>query len=153
LIFSSGFNYGLDREFQGHDFVNALTVGARVNIADVSMGLVNYFGDILPDSVENTLFLDLTVKFNDYFNISAYYTPINESSSRSRVGARAQFKLGNKYNSSTLTLSWTNSDYNLGTHPSGEQLGVTDNVFTVLLRFGEPANPFKQGVTKPAKRK
>ncbi len=152
LIFSSGFNYALDREFQGRDFVNALTVGARVNIGDVSIGLVNYFGDILPDSVENTLFLDLTVKFNDYFNITGYYTPINESSSRSRVGARAQFKLGNKYNSSALTLSWTNSDYNLGTHPSGEELGVTDNVFTVLLRFGEPANPFKRGVTKPAKR-
>ncbi|MUG98037.1 hypothetical protein F7734_39295 [Scytonema sp. UIC 10036] len=151
LIFSSGFNYALDREFQGRDFVNALTVGARINIGDVSMGLVNYFGDILPDSIENTLFLDLTVKFNDYFNITAYYTPINESSSRSRVGARAEFKLGNKYNSSTLTLSWTNSDYNLGTHPSGEGLGVTDNVFTVLLRFGEPANPFR--VTKPAKRK
>ncbi len=134
LILSTGLNYAFDREAPKTDFVNSLTVGARANIGDVSVGLVNYFADILPDSIDNTLLLDLSIKLGKNFRFSGYYTPINESSSRSRYGTNAEFKLGNKYNSPILTFSWTNSEYKFGKDSSGNELGVNNNTFGVLLR-------------------
>jgi hypothetical protein len=134
LIFSTALNYAIDREAPKNDFVNSLTVGARANMGDVSVGLVNYFADILPGSVDNTLLLDLSIKLGQNFRLSGYYTPINESSSRSRYGTNAEFKLGNKYNSPTLTFSWTNSEYKFGQDSSGNELGVNNNTFGVLLR-------------------
>jgi hypothetical protein len=154
LVFSTAFNYALDREerisnIESKSSASYLTLGARANIGDVSFGLINYFGDILPDSIEETLLLDLKIKFNDYFTMSGYYSPINENSSNSRYGARAQIRFSRSYNSPTLSFSWTNNEYDLGRDPvDGTQIDLNDNVFTVLFRFGAPPNPFDQATAE-----
>jgi hypothetical protein len=139
LVLSSGVNYAIDRPNRVDDFVidsagSSLSVGARANVGNVSVGLINYFGDILPNSIANTLLADVSVKFSDNFSVSAYYTPINESTSRSRYGASAQLKMGNQRTSPVLGVSWSNNEYDFGTDPNGNKLDVTDNVFSVFLR-------------------
>ncbi|MEC4880372.1 MAG: hypothetical protein SAL70_03345 [Scytonema sp. PMC 1070.18] len=148
LIFSSRFNYAFDRPNQIGNFVvdsdaNTLTLGARANFGRVSLGLTNYFGEILPHSSENRLIANLDVNFTDNFRLSGYYTPIDESSSRSRYGASAQLRLGKNYNSPTLSIGWSNNEYNVGRDST-----ITDNVFTVLFKIGEPSNPFRPAPPK-----
>ncbi len=149
LVLSSSFNYALDREnrigkIESEAPASLVTVGARANFGNVSLGVVNYFDDILPNSVEKTLLADLAINFSKNFRLTAYYTPINEASSRSRYGATAKLRLGGKYNSPTVSLSWTNNDYDLGKDSEGIKLRFTDNIFKVLFRLGAPGNPFNK---------
>ncbi len=149
LVLSSRFNYALDREnrigkIESEAPASFVTVGARANFGNVSLGVVNYFDDILPDSVDKTLLADLAIKFSNNFQLTAFYTPINEASSQSRYGATAKLRLGSKYNSPTISLSWTNNYYDLGKDSEGIKLRFTDNVFKVLFRVGAPGNPFNK---------
>ncbi|MDZ8223579.1 hypothetical protein [Nostoc sp. ChiVER01] len=157
LVFSTGLNYAIDQDTRiGRTIsispASSLTLGARANIGPVSFGLVNYFGDILPNSIENTLLADFEIRFSENFRLSAYYTPINESISRSRYGARAQWKMGKQYNSPTLSLSWSNNDYDYGRDLVGNNFNVTENVFTVLFKLGDPPNPFDQQTAERLRR-
>ncbi|BAY86676.1 hypothetical protein NIES267_61870 [Calothrix parasitica NIES-267] len=149
LVLSSRLNYAWDREnrignIESEAPASFVTIGARANLGNVSFGLVNYFDDILPDSVDKTLLADIAINFGENFRLSGYYTPINEASSRSRYGATAQLRLGGKYNSPTLSLSWINNDYDLGQDSDGIKLRFTDNVFKVLFRIGGVGNPFNK---------
>jgi hypothetical protein len=152
FVLSSGFNYAIDQENRigriiSNSPASSLTVGARANIGNLSVGLVNYFGNILPNSIENTLIADVQIKFSDWFRISGYYAPINESSTPSRYGANAQLRFGKNYNSPTLTFSWSNNEYNFG-----DNISFKDNVFTVLFRFGGFNNPFNQETAERLRR-
>ncbi|MBV6626022.1 MAG: hypothetical protein KI793_24335 [Rivularia sp. (in: Bacteria)] len=149
LVLLSNLNYALDREnrigrIESEAPASFVTLGARVNFGNVSMGIVNYFDDILPNSVEKTLLADLKLNFSRNFQLTAYYTPINESSSRSRYGATAKLRLGSKYNSPTISFSWTNNFYDLGQDSKGIKLNFTDNIFKVLFRIGSPGSPFNK---------
>lgn len=139
LILSTGLFYAFDRDTNigGVVFnspVNSVTLGARANIGNVSLGLVNSFGGILPNSVKNTLTADLAIKFSNNFILTAYYTPINQNVNSSPFGLGAQFKLGNNKNSPTLSLSWNNNESNLGLDPGGNKLSISNNTFSILLR-------------------
>lgn len=147
LILSTGFNYALDRETMIGSTViispaSTVTVGATANLGNVSFGLINYFGDILPDSIDNTLLANLGLRISRNLILSAYFTPINKNSSRSRYGANANLRLGNNYNSPSLIFSWANNEYDFGNDPDGRELVITDNVFSVVFKIGQPSNPF-----------
>ncbi|MEL6459309.1 MAG: hypothetical protein AAFQ91_13780 [Cyanobacteria bacterium J06621_15] len=149
LVLSSRLNYAWDREnrignIESEAPASFVTLGARANFGSVSFGVVNYFDDILPDSVDKTLLADIAINFGKNFRLSGYYTPINKASSRSRYGASAKLRFGSKYNSPTLSLSWINNDYDLGQDSEGIKLNFTDNVFKVLFRIGSPGNPFNK---------
>ncbi|MEO1559194.1 MAG: hypothetical protein AAFS12_06005, partial [Cyanobacteria bacterium J06632_19] len=149
LVLSSSLNYAIDRKsrigrIESEAPASFVTVGARAKFGDISMGLVNYFDDILPNSVDKTLLANLAINFSKNFQLTGYYTPINKSSSTSRYGAAAKLRLGGKYNSPTLSFSWTNNFYDLGEDSEGIKLRFTDNIFKVLFRIGSPRNPFKK---------
>ncbi|MGB3757378.1 MAG: hypothetical protein WBA07_13540 [Rivularia sp. (in: cyanobacteria)] len=149
LVLSSRFNYALDREnrigkIESESPASLVTLGARANFGNVSLGVVNYFDDILPNSVDKTLIADLAITFSNNFQLTGFYTPINEASSQYRYGATAKLRLGGKYNSPTVSLSWSNNYYDLGKDSEGIKLRFTDNVFKVLFRFGSPGNPFNK---------
>ncbi len=157
FVLSTGVNYALDRESTIGSTISispgsSVTTGVRLNMNSVSLGLVNYFGDILPNSIANTLLADLELQLSKNFSLSAYYTPINETSSRSRYGTRAQLKLGNDYNSPSLSLSWNNNEYNFGRDADGNGFSISNNVFRILFKMGEPANPFDQQTAERLRR-
>ncbi len=134
FVLSTGVNYAFDRETRPNDFVNSITVRARANIGQVWLGLTNYFGDILPDSVKNTLVTSVGIEFSNNFALSAYYNPINDNAARSVYGAGARFRLGTNQNSPTLNLSWRNNQYDYGRDSSDNELKINENIFTVFLR-------------------
>ncbi|MGD1911591.1 MAG: hypothetical protein ACFB2X_12230 [Rivularia sp. (in: cyanobacteria)] len=149
LVFSSALNYALDREnrigeIESESPASFFTLGAKANLGSFYIGLLNYFEDIFSNSIDNTLLINLGINFGNSFRLTGYYTPVNETSSRSRYGATAKLRLGGKYNSPTLSISWTNNDYDLGEDSEGNKINFTDNIFKVLFRFGGPGNPFNQ---------
>jgi len=146
IVLLGDINYGLDRETTIGETViidpaSSLSAGVRANVGPASFGVVNFFGDVLPNSYDNTLMLDLGVNLGDRVYLSGYYTPINESSSRSRYGVKADFSLGSDRNSPRLTLGWASQEFDFGRDPSGNDLVQNDNVFTILFRMGGPRNP------------
>lgn len=147
FVLAAGFNYALDGESRIGDAVSASTASTinasgRLNWGIISLGLTHYFGDILPNSYEDQLLADFTIRPTNRLRLSAYFSPINENASRSRYGASLVLKLGEGYNSPTLSLNWQNQEYDYGRGTFGNELLVRDNVFTVLFRMGTPANPF-----------
>lgn len=141
LILSTGFKYVLDqaallRRDVAITPASAVTLAASANFGPVSLGLVNYFGALLPNSVGNTLLANLEVKLNRQLKLSAYFTPINQNSSGSRFSATAQWQLSKSPNSPIFVAGWSNNEYNFGMDSFGQELRTTNNAFTLLLKMG-----------------
>lgn len=141
---STFFNYAIDRDTRIGDIINnspasELAASARLNWRIASFGVTYYFGDILPNSFEDRLLLEFSIRPLNTLTFSAYVAPIDETSNRSLYGASATWRLNNKNNSPTLSLSWQNQEYDYGNDPFGNNLIVTDNTFTVVFRIGKPA--------------
>jgi hypothetical protein len=134
LVISTGVNYAFDREPRPNDFVNSINLRARANLGNVWFGLTNYFGDVLPDAIKNTLVTSAGIQFSPNLSFSAYYNPINENVARSVYGAAARWRMGNNQSSPTFNLSWSNNEYDFGTDKNSQELKINENVFTVFLR-------------------
>ncbi len=142
LSLSTFFNYAIDRDTKIGDIVNnspasELAASARLNWGITSVGVTYYFGDILPNSFEDRLLLEFSIRPLKNITFSGYVAPIDETSNRSLYGASVTWRLNNKYNSPTLSLSWQNQEYDYGKDPFGNNLVITDNTFTVLFRVGK----------------
>ncbi|MGD1712918.1 hypothetical protein [Dapis sp. BLCC M172] len=139
---STFFNYAIDRDTKIGDIVNnspasELAANARLNWGITSFGVTYYFGDILPNSFEDRLLLEFSIRPLKTVTFSGYVAPVDETSNRSVYGASLTWRLNNKYNSPTLSLSWKNQEYDYGQDPFGNNLTITDNTFTVLFRVGK----------------
>jgi hypothetical protein len=141
LVLSTGFDY----IFDGDDRIDraitispesSVTIGAVANIGAVSLGLTNFLGGILPESVDNTLLTSLAIHFSKNLHFSAYLSPINENPSRSRYGASLQWQLGKHKLSPRLAVGWSRNEYDFGEAPSGRDLETNNDVFTVQLQIG-----------------
>lgn len=149
LLLSGRFNYALDREnrigkIESEAPASFFQLGAKANFANVYVALTSYIDNVLPKSIDSTLMANIGINFNKNFRLSAYYTPINKTSSRSRYGATAKLRLGSKYNSPTISVSWSNMDYDLGKDANSKQITFNNNRFKVLFRFGRPGNSFNK---------
>lgn len=147
LTLGTGFNYALDRETKIGDVVSIspaseVAISAGLNWGIASLGVSNYFGDILPNSYEDRLLINLAFRPLNNLTFSGYVAPIDETSSRSPYGASLVWQLENKPNSPTLSFNWQKQEYDYGNDPFGRSLLVEDNIFTVLFRVGHPGNPF-----------
>ena len=142
LAFLTGFNYAIDRPDRFREVVlssraSTVTIGTRVEWGSVALGANYNFDNLLPNSLQERLLLDVRVSLSNSFRFSGYFTPINQNTSRSRYGATASWRLGNNYNSPTLILGWANNEYDFS-----NGFTQSDDIFTFLFRVGEPANPF-----------
>lgn len=57
-------------------------------------------------------------------------------------------RLGKNYNSPSLIFSWANNEYDFGNDPVGRKLVTTDNVFSIVFKIGQPANPFDRSTAE-----
>ncbi|ULB43949.1 hypothetical protein H4N54_15945 [Limnospira fusiformis KN01] len=147
LILSSFFNYAIDRETRIGDVVSIspaseLGLSGRLNWQRFSLGLTNYFGDILPNSYDDRLLIELAVRPVNNVTLSGYIAPIDKTSSRSVYGSTISWRLKNQPNSPTLSASWQHQEYDYGNDAFGNRMLVTDNIFTIIFRVGSSPNPF-----------
>jgi len=147
LVFGTGFNYAIDRETKIGDTTSIspaseVALSARVNWGRVSLGATNFFGDILPNSYNDRLVIEFAIRPLKTLSFSGYIAPVDKTTSRSPVGASLSWRLENKYNSPSLSLSWQNQEYDYGEDPFGNDLLIKDNIFTILFKVGSPGRPF-----------
>lgn len=147
ITFSGGFTYAIDQPQEIDDIysqsqASELFLRSHLKWRIASVGAIYYFGDILPNSYDDRLAFDFSIRPVNNLEFSAYFAPIDQTSSRSLWGLGINWQLQNQYNSPTLSLSWQNQEYDYGQDNFGNDLLVTDNIFTIFLRFGSPRNPF-----------
>jgi hypothetical protein len=150
---AAGLNYAIDRETQiGSTTIispaSSVTVSASTRLGPVSVGVVQYFGGILPNSVKNMLLVNLELRPSKNVRLSAYATPISENSDRTRFGLTALISLGHRYNSPTLLFAWNNNEYDFGADSLGRSLRSINNVFSLTFKIGDPLSPFDAASAK-----
>ena len=138
LTFFTGLNYAIDRPHRFREVIlssraSSVIVGTKAKWQRISLGANYNFDNLLPNSLEARLLLNLEIALSDRVRLSGYYTPINKNTSRSRYGANASVRLGKSYNSPTLTLGWANNEYQFD-----NGFTQSDNIFTLKLWSGKP---------------
>ncbi|PHV63271.1 hypothetical protein [Cyanobacterium aponinum] len=139
------FNYAIDRPVQASNFAEAifpslasfLILEGQYNWDWFSIKIGNNFGGVLPNSLKNQLFLGTTFNISPFVNLSGYFAPIDENSSSIKASAGINFRLGQNSNSPFLSFNWSQYRYDFGTTPQGDDLIQKDNIFQVVIRFGQ----------------
>ncbi|MGL5794556.1 MAG: hypothetical protein ACRC06_09140, partial [Waterburya sp.] len=114
LTFFTGFNYAIDRPNNLQEVIlssrsSSVILGTKVKWQNFALGANYNFDNLLPNSLESRLLLDLEIALSDRLHLSGYYTPINDNISRSRYGANASWRLGKNYNDPTVAFGWGNN--------------------------------------------
>jgi hypothetical protein len=113
---------------------SSINIGANLNVDRVSFGLTQSIASKLPNSIGNTLGVNLSIGLSDRLNIAGYWTPWNENAIRSPYGISANLRLGKDVNSPSLSLGWNQNLTDFGKDAGGRNLQQQDNVFTVLFK-------------------
>lgn len=113
---------------------SSINIGANLNIDRVSFGVTQSLASKLPNSIGNTLGVNLSIGLNDRLSIAGYWTPWNENQIRSPYGINANLRLGKDANSPSLSLGWSQNLTDFGRDAGGRNLQQQDNVFTVLFK-------------------
>ena len=140
----TGFRYAFNQTADPLDtpIDNFVSVGARANVGIFSLGLTQYFDNIIPDSINTSLGVDASIRLGSQGKISAYLSPSNNQLS---YGAIGEYKFGTSPNSPALVLGWRRDNYDFGEDTFGHSLETGNDIFTILFRIGSPSNPFKLG--------
>lgn len=112
---------------------NFVAVGARANIDFFSLGLTQYFGDILPESVETALGGDIAFRLGNQGQVSGYLSPGNDVLS---YGITAEYRFGKRLESPALAIGWRRDIYDYGVDSFDHELQTENNTFTILFRLG-----------------
>ncbi|MCP2727460.1 hypothetical protein [Limnofasciculus baicalensis] len=144
ITLSTGLRYAFKQTADPLDtpIDNSVSVGARANIGNFSLGLTQYFGNILPDSINTALGVDASLRLGTQGKITAYLSPSNNQLS---YGAIGEYKFGSSPNSPALVLGWRRDHYDFGEDAFGDSLETGNDIFTILFRIGAPSNPLKLG--------
>jgi hypothetical protein len=113
---------------------SSVNIGANLNIDRVSLGVSQSFATALPNSIGNTLGVNLSIGLNDRLSIAGYWTPWNENQIRSPYGINANLRLGKDASSPSLSLGWSQNITDFGRDAGGMNLQQRDNIFTVLFK-------------------
>jgi hypothetical protein len=123
----------------GNSYVNA---GANLKIGNIAFATTYFIPTGLPNEIESQLITSISWRVADNLILSGYYTPINNNTSRSTMGASTSWRMGQDPNSPTLSLSWNRNEIDFGRGSTTPINNYSDNVFGVYFRFGAPGNPF-----------
>lgn len=151
VTFGAGLNYAIDRNTNIDRFVinndsSSITLNTQANYKNkFSFGVVGVIGDVLPNAKESSITLTSRFQVNPYVGLLAYYSPLNNNTSFSRMGAGVNLRLGQDPNDLSLNFLWANNRYGFGVDPGNNALVNSENTFSLVLNFGAPANPFQRG--------
>ena len=140
LTLGASFNWALDQDTSLGDIEQTgegsdITLQARLNLGQVSLGATQVLGDILPNSQATRTVLDTAVRLGENVTLAGFWAPFDNATSAPVVGLTADidFDIGDV--NPGLIVSWENSRYNYGEGPDGSELTTTGDVFEVLLRM------------------
>lgn len=114
---------------------SSINIGANLNLDRFNFGVAQSLSSQLPNSIGNTLGMNLAVGINDNLSIAGYWQPWSEEQIRSPYGISANLRLGKDPNSPSLSLGWNQNITNFGRDAGNRSLQQQDNIFTVLFKL------------------
>ena len=138
LRLSTFFTYSIDRDNEISEITidepaSKLAINAHLDLRVFRASVIYVLEKIIDDSLEDRLRLDFAIRPLKTVAFSCYFVPIDRTSNSSPYGASVAWKLNNKDNSPFLSVNWENKRYDYGDDAFGNELIITDNMFTVLF--------------------
>ena len=142
LRLSTFFTYSIDRDNEISEITidepaSKLAINAHLDLRVFRASVIYVLEKIIDDSLEDRLRLDFAIRPLKTVAFSCYFVPIDRTSNSSPYGASVAWKLNNKDNSPFLSVNWENKRYDYGDDAFGNELIITDNMFTVLFSIGK----------------
>ncbi|PSB40167.1 hypothetical protein, partial [Chamaesiphon polymorphus] len=113
-------------------FINA---GLAFNFGDFSIGGTQFFGNVLPESVDNKTVFNLNWKVTDRLRVGGFFTAFDNNISTNPFGANISYDLDPNSNSA-IYLGWNAAEIDFR-----RTLGPTSNVYkdntvSVSIKYG-----------------
>jgi hypothetical protein len=113
-------------------FVNA---GVALNLGNVSIGGTQFFGNLLPGSIDSKTVFNVGWKVNDRLKIGAFVSAFDRNISTNPIGANLSWGLDPNSNS-ILALSWNAAEIDFRRTIGPTANIYHDNTVSVSLRYG-----------------
>ncbi|MGB5975681.1 MAG: hypothetical protein WBG38_20305 [Nodosilinea sp.] len=140
VVLGTSLNWALDQDTnlgdieqigQGSD----ITVQARANVGDVSIGASQLIGAVLPNSQPSRTVFDTTLRLGNDFSISGFWSLFNQATSSPRYGLLANIGLHLGELNPNLVFSWQNTRYEYGEDLLRNVLSTNSNTLEVLFKL------------------
>jgi hypothetical protein len=140
MVLGASLNWAIDQDTRLGDIEQTgegsdITLQARLNLGQVSLGISQVLGDILPNSQASRTVLDTSVRLGENVALAGFWAPFDNATSAPVVGLTANIGFTVGEVTPGLIISWENSRYDYGQASDGTDLTTTSNVFEVLLRM------------------
>jgi len=140
MVLGASLNWAIDQDTRLGDIEQTgegsdITLQARFNLGQVSLGISQVLGDILPNSQASRTVLDTSVRLGENVALAGFWAPFDNATSAPVVGLTANIGFNGGEVTPGLMISWENSRYDYGQSADGTDLTTTSNVFAVLLRM------------------
>ncbi|WP_310486840.1 hypothetical protein [Chamaesiphon sp. VAR_69_metabat_338] len=113
-------------------FVNA---GIALNLGNISLGGTQFFGNLLPGSIDYKTVFNVGWKVNDRLKIGAFVSAFDRNISTNPIGASLSFGLDPNSNS-LLALSWNAAEIDFRRTLGSTANVYRDNTVSVSVRHG-----------------
>jgi hypothetical protein len=140
LIFGFNANYIVDGSMtiqslpvrSAQSFVNA---GIAVNFGDISIGGTQFFGNLLPESVDNKTIFNLGWTVTDQLKVGAFVSAFDRNISTNPFGANLSYDLDPNSNS-TIYLGWNTAEIDFRRTLGSNSNIYRDNTLSISIRYG-----------------
>lgn len=140
LIFGFNANYIVDGSItlqslpirSAQSFVNA---GIAFNFGDISIGGTQFFGNLLPESVENKTIFNVNWKVTDKLKVGGFVSAFDRNISTNPFGASLSYDLDPNSNSA-IYLGWNAAEIDFRRTLGPTANVYKDNTLSVSLRYG-----------------
>jgi hypothetical protein len=112
-----------------------ISAGMAVNLGDVSLGGTQFFGNILPESVENKTIFNVGWKITDRLKVGGFVSAFDRNMTKNPFGASLGYDLDPSSNS-TLYLGWNAAEIDFRRTLGPTANTYKDNTISVSLRYG-----------------
>ena len=140
LIFGFNANYIVDGSItlqslpirSAQSFVNA---GIAFNFGDISIGGTQFFGNLLPESVESKTIFNVNWKVTDKLRVGGFVSAFDRNISTNPFGASLSYDLDPNSNSA-IYLGWNAAEIDFRRTLGPTANVYKDNTLSVSLRYG-----------------
>jgi hypothetical protein len=112
-----------------------VTAGLGVNLGNISIGGTQFFGNLLPDSIESKTIFNAGWKVTDRLKVGAFVSVFDRNISTNPLGASLSYDLDPNANS-TLYLGWNSAEIDFRRNLGSTANVYKDNTVSVSLRYG-----------------
>ncbi|MBD1846787.1 hypothetical protein H6F89_25945 [Cyanobacteria bacterium FACHB-63] len=122
----------LDTNAQG----SSVAIEARGTFSPISVGFTQVFGDLLPNSIEESSVVDVSLQLGAQLFVTGFVTLANQNTVSNRYGLGLQWRLNTQPDSPIFGFAWRNTLYDYGFDSFDRAVRLNNNTFSLSFRMG-----------------